>query len=137
VFGSLHLAPLGLILCIEVKWRILEKALRAAALMANGVTPVEPNPDFLDDVRAAAGGKGVILACEGGGSTESTPSFQWGKASRSLTAAYRIIKSDAVSPVLHLKGGVYGWYKTFGNDGFTGEYDTGNIGRTPSAANDP
>lgn len=57
MFGSLHLAPLGLILCIEVKWRILEKALRAAALMANGVTPVEPNPDFLDDVRAAAGGK--------------------------------------------------------------------------------
>lgn len=45
--------------------------------MANGVTPVEPNPDFLEDVRKAAGGKGVILACEGGGTTEPTPSFQW------------------------------------------------------------
>lgn len=45
-------------------WRGWEKALRAAALMANGVTPVEPNPDFLDDVRAAAGGKvSVSSAC--------------------------------------------------------------------------
>lgn len=45
--------------------------------MANGVTPVEPNPDFIEDVRTAADGKGVILACEGGGTTEPTPSFQW------------------------------------------------------------
>lgn len=110
------------------------KALRAAALLANGVTPVEPNPDFLDDLRTAAGGKGVILACEGGGSTESTASFQWGKASRSLTAAYRVMKSQTADPVVHLKGGVYGWYKTFGDEGFDGTYDTGNIGRTPSAA---
>ena len=33
------------------------QVLRAGALMANGVTPVEPNPDFLEDVRRAAGGK--------------------------------------------------------------------------------
>ena len=37
------------------------QALRAAALLANGVTPVEPNPDFLDNVRAVAGGKVVPL----------------------------------------------------------------------------
>jgi hypothetical protein len=53
------------------------QVLRAVALMANGVTPVEPNPDFIDDVRQAAGGKAVILACEGGGTTVPTPSFQW------------------------------------------------------------
>lgn len=110
------------------------KALRAAALMANGVTPVEPNPVFLQDVRAASGGKGIILACEGGGSTDSTPSFQWGKPSRSLTAAYRVMNTKTADKVLHLKGGVFGWYKTFGDDGFDGTYDTGNIGRTPSAA---
>lgn len=54
--------------------------------MANGVTPVEPNPTFLEDVRKAADGKGVILACEGGGTTEPTPSFQW--VSRAKTLAY-------------------------------------------------
>ena len=50
---------------------------------------MEPNPDFLTDIKAAAGGKGVILACEAGGSTKPTPSFQFGKSSRSLSAAYR------------------------------------------------
>jgi rhodanese-related sulfurtransferase len=110
------------------------KVLRAVALMANGVTPVEPNPDFIDDVRQAADGKAVILACEGGGTTVPTPSFQWGKASRSLTAAYRVLKTKAASPVYHLDGGVYGWYRAFGDEGFTGTYDTGNIGRTPNAA---
>lgn len=110
------------------------KALRAVALMANGVTPVEPNPDFIEDVKKAAGGKGVILACEGGGSTEPTPSFQWGKASRSLTAAYRVLKTGAADPVLHLSGGIFGYFRQFGQEGFTGEYDEGNIGRTPSAA---
>jgi rhodanese-related sulfurtransferase len=110
------------------------KVLRAGALLANGVTPVEPNPDFLEDVRRAADGKAIILACEGGGSTVPTPSFQWGKASRSLTAAYRVLRAKAASPVYHLQGGIYGWYTEFGDSGFTGEYDTGNIGRTPNAA---
>lgn len=50
---------------------------------------MEPNPDFLTDLKAASGGKGVILACEAGGSTKPTPSFQFGKSSRSLSAAYR------------------------------------------------
>lgn len=53
------------------------QVLRAGALLANGVTPVEPNPDFLEDVRRAADGKGIILACEGGGSTQPSASFQW------------------------------------------------------------
>jgi rhodanese-related sulfurtransferase len=35
--------------------------LRAAAYAFNGVKPVEPNADFAADVKAAAGGKGVIL----------------------------------------------------------------------------
>ena len=51
---------------------------------------MEPNPDFMAKVRAAgAGKKGVILACEAGGTTRPTPSFQYGKSSRSLTAAFR------------------------------------------------
>ena len=51
---------------------------------------MEPNPDFIERLReAGAGKKGVILACEAGGTTRPTPSFQFGKASRSLTAAFR------------------------------------------------
>ena len=51
---------------------------------------MEPNPDFVEKLReAGAGKKGVILACEAGGTTRPTPSFQFGKASRSLTAAFR------------------------------------------------
>ena len=51
---------------------------------------MEPNPDFVEKLReAGTGRKGVILACEAGGTTRPTPSFQFGKASRSLTAAFR------------------------------------------------
>lgn len=35
--------------------------LRAAAYAMNGVSPVEPNPAFADDLKAAAGNKGAIL----------------------------------------------------------------------------
>lgn len=82
-----------------------------------------------------------------------------------------MLKTQAASPVYHLEGGVFGWYRAFGGEGFTGglcsdaaiqqritavamkhccmslqsptrqpcrcgagEYDTGNIGRTPNAA---
>ena len=54
------------------------------------VHQMEPNPDFVEKLReVGAGRKGVILMCEAGGTTRPTPSFQFGKASRSLTAAFR------------------------------------------------
>lgn len=43
-------------------------------------------------------------------------------------------RSHAASQVLHLSGGVFGWYKS--NMPFDGEYDTSNVGRTPNAAED-
>ena len=56
--------------------------LRAAALMANGVTPVEQNPDFVAQLTDA--GPRVILACEAGGVLDPSSSFPFGKESRSL-----------------------------------------------------
>jgi hypothetical protein len=58
---------------------------------ANGVAPVEPNPEFLEELKAAAAGgaKGIVLADEAGGTLEPTASFQFGKPSRSLKAAHR------------------------------------------------
>ena len=32
----------------------------------------------------------------------------------------RVLKTKAASPVYHLDGGVYGWYRAFGDEGFTG-----------------
>ncbi|KAK9835199.1 hypothetical protein WJX81_005156 [Elliptochloris bilobata] len=83
--------------------------LRAAALMANGVTPVEQNPDFV--AQLAGAGPRVILACEAGGVLDPSSSFPFGKESRSLKAAFKAIRGGVVEEVLHLQGGVYGWFK--------------------------
>ena len=47
-------------------------------------SPVEENTEFLEDIRKASNGKGVILMCEAGGTTKPSPNFAAGKASRSL-----------------------------------------------------
>ncbi|EIE20897.1 hypothetical protein COCSUDRAFT_54264 [Coccomyxa subellipsoidea C-169] len=105
--------------------------LRATALALNGVSPVEPNPAFVEDLTAAAGkGAKIILACEAGGSLVPNASFQYGKESRSLKAAYKAVVSENFGEVLHLGGGVYGWYKA--DLPFVGEYDLANVGRTPN-----
>jgi hypothetical protein len=51
----------------------------------NGVDPIEANPEFMREVAAlAAAGKGVIFACEVGGTMKPSVNFSEGKASRSL-----------------------------------------------------
>lgn len=68
------------------------KMMKMIAYRFNGVNPVEPNPAFFDQVRAAAKGKkGVVVFCEAGGTLVPTVNFPAGKASRSLQAAYRIL----------------------------------------------
>lgn len=64
-----------------------------------------------------------------------TPNFPKGKPSRSLQAAYKALADAQVDKVLHLSGGVYGWYQA--GLPFVGEYDTANVGRTPNAAPEP
>lgn len=67
----------------------LSSMLKAVLMQANGVTPTETHPEFVDRARqVAAAGKTIIVACEAGGSLESSPSFPTGKASRSLKAAW-------------------------------------------------
>lgn len=51
---------------------------------------MEANPDFMEQVKAAVGNKGVALMCETGGSLEPNPSFPTGKNSRSLLATHRV-----------------------------------------------
>ena len=64
--------------------------LKALALLANGVEPVEANPDFMEELKAAVGNKGVCFMCETGGSLVPNPSFPTGKTSRSLQATHRV-----------------------------------------------
>lgn len=79
------------------------------------VKPVEENPDFVEDAEEVIrGARGVILACAEGGTLEPTyPSFPNGKTSRSLVAAYLLLK-DGVVPqkkVVHMEGGLNAWFR--------------------------
>lgn len=113
------------------------KVVKFIAYSFNGVSPIEPNPDFMDQLKAVtAGGKGIITVCEAGGTLKPTTNFPFGKASRSLQAAYRALAEGVTDKVYHLDRGVYGWYQAdlaFGGDK---EYAP-ELGRTPMAAAEP
>ncbi len=108
---------------------------RAAAMAVNGVTPMAVNEQFKEELQQATNGKGAILMCEAGGTMTPSSNFVTGKVSRSLKAAYQAIEKGQLKNVAHLDGGVYNWYKN--GLPMIGEYDTGNVGRTPNAANAP
>lgn len=110
----------------------LKGMLKFAVYAVNGVGAVEANPDFEDEVAAVSGDKAAIFYCEAGGMLEPTPNFMYGRESRSLKAAYKVLVDERVKTVYHLSGGLFQWYK----DGFefTGEYNTANVGRTPNSA---
>lgn len=62
----------------------LPLAPRPGLRRSNGVNPVDQNPRFAEQMRAVAGGKSVIMACEAGGTMTPSTNFPEGKASRSL-----------------------------------------------------
>jgi hypothetical protein len=58
--------------------------------------PIEPNPEFVLQVsKATEGGKGVIFACEAGGTMKPSVNFADGKASRSLQVRARCSSAAA------------------------------------------
>ncbi|KAJ9504523.1 hypothetical protein QJQ45_029528, partial [Haematococcus lacustris] len=73
------------------------KVFKALAYAFNGVAAVEPNPQFSERVREVTqGGKvGVITLCEAGGTLKPSTNFPFGKASRSLQAAYRQVAAGS------------------------------------------
>uniref|UniRef100_A0A7S0RIG6 Rhodanese domain-containing protein n=1 Tax=Chlamydomonas leiostraca TaxID=1034604 RepID=A0A7S0RIG6_9CHLO len=114
------------------------KVVKLIAFGANGVTPVEPNPNFVEQLKEATQGgqRGVITLCESGGTLKPSTNFQFGKASRSLQAAYRAFSEGVTDQVCHLDRGVYGWYQADFEFEGEGEYAP-DIGRTPMAAAEP
>ncbi|KIZ02864.1 hypothetical protein MNEG_5098 [Monoraphidium neglectum] len=106
--------------------------LRTAMYRFNGVDPIEPNLEFVQQVvKVTEGGKGVIFACEAGGTLRPSINFPAGKASRSLQAVYKALVEGGPSRVKHLDRGVYGWFQA--GLPFDGSY-VPDIGRLPSAA---
>ena len=55
-----------------------QRYFRAAALMANGIEAVEPNPNFMSELTAASGGKPICVMCETGGSWCTSPAAVFG-----------------------------------------------------------
>jgi len=115
----------------------LGKVLKFIAYSSNGVAPVEPNPQFAEQMKqVASSNKGIITLCEAGGTLKPSTNFPFGKASRSLQAAYRALAQGLCDNVFHLDRGVYGWYQADLDFEGRGEYKP-QIGRTPMAAPEP
>lgn len=106
------------------------KYLRAVALLVNGVEPVELNPNFMEELISAAGGKGIVIYDEIGGQLEPTSTFGSGKTSRSLLAVYEAVQSGKFKDVAHMRGGIYSWFRK--GLPIDGNYDGAFAGRTPS-----
>jgi hypothetical protein len=89
--------------------QILRKAAFAFFGVLNGT---EYNADFLQEVSSAVKSKGssVVLYCNIGGTLESTGPSEWGRQSRSLTAAYELVKAG-YSNVSFMDGGFYAYAK--------------------------
>jgi len=107
---------------------------RRAAYGAQGVRPIEPNPRFEEELVAACrGAKGVILACNSGGTIRPTTNFPQGQASRSLLAASIAMRNPELGslPIKHLQGGLNTWFRAgLPGEGEAGEWED-TSGRTP------
>ncbi|PSC67375.1 rhodanese-like domain-containing chloroplastic [Micractinium conductrix] len=89
-----------------------DKIIRRLGFSFFGVYGTEANPDFLAQVAAAQPKKngGVILVCNVGGSLTPTGPSEFGRQSRSLTAAYELVQAG-YSNIKVLENGYYGWCK--------------------------
>ncbi|GAX75789.1 hypothetical protein CEUSTIGMA_g3232.t1 [Chlamydomonas eustigma] len=115
---------------------VLQKALKFMAYSFNGVKPIEPNPNIVQQLQEASEGgkKGLIMLCEAGGTMKPSVNFPQGKASRSLVASYRAYNEAGLTNIMHLNRGLYGWFQA--GLPFEGEYKP-DVGRTPNAASEP
>ncbi|KAK3266551.1 hypothetical protein CYMTET_24832 [Cymbomonas tetramitiformis] len=64
------------------------------AMLTPNIPAVEENPAFLEEMRkVAAKGDRIIVVCDSGGTLEPTASLKYGKQSRSLIAAFLLLKN--------------------------------------------
>jgi rhodanese-related sulfurtransferase len=118
------------------------KGLKAIAYAFNGVSGVQPNLKFEQQLQEALGGgggkkKGALFIDEAGGTLRATPNFPAGKSSRSLQACFRCLRDELIpeEQVLHVTGGCAQWARD--SLPFDGTYDPAEAGKTPNAAAEP
>lgn len=110
--------------------------LKKLLLLSQGVTPLEPNPEFVQQtLPAVEKATGVILADAEGGSLQSSNGFPYGKQSRSLSAAYLLLAKGGTKQgsVEFLAPGLNGWFKQ-GMDGTGTVQEWQFNSRTPAGA---
>lgn len=110
--------------------------LKKLLLLSQGVTPLEPNPEFVQQtLPAVEKATGVILADAEGGSLQSSNGFPYGKQSRSLSAAYLLLAKGGMKQgsVEFLAPGLNGWFKQ-GMDGTGTVQEWQFNSRTPAGA---
>jgi len=88
--------------------------LKKAFYSLNGISGVEENPTFTEEVvavgkQAADDNKMVLFMCDAGGTAEAVPGFLLGKQSRSLQAIYKAIEEAKLERVGHVEGGLRMW----------------------------
>ena len=86
---------------------------RRLAYATLGVTKgTEPNEAFADEVLELAGGdlaRPVVLICSYGGTPDPRPGLEAGVRSRSLLAAYQLLR-QGFTAVKYVDGGLKRWY---------------------------
>jgi len=104
---------------------------------SQGATPVDPNPNFIQEVSSVLdrpGVKGVIFADAEGGCLDDADGRlgRWGCSSRSLVAAYRMLTEGGVSTnkIGHLQYGLNNWFDS--QLPGAGEFEWLPEARTPS-----
>ena len=87
-------------------------ARRAVFAFFGVLNGTEANSNFNAQAAAALGRrKACVLVCNMGGTLDGTETNQRGQMSRSLSAAYELVRAGLVSDVAVLKGGVSGWLR--------------------------
>lgn len=93
-------------------WDVVKAARRALFAFFGVLNGTEYNDRFLSEFEAAvpAKDKSVVLVCTIGGTLEPTGPSEFGRQSRSLTAAFELINAGWTK-VSFLDGGVLAWKK--------------------------
>jgi len=90
----------------------VQKLLRRINFALFGMMGTEYNPEFLEELAAAVPRKqgGVILYCSMGGTLDPVGASEFGRQSRSLTAAFAALEGG-FGKIQVLDGGYYAWKK--------------------------
>ena len=94
-------------------WDPLRVARRALFAFFGVLNGTEFNPEFFEEIETVVGDKrkDVIVCCNVGGTLEPTGPSEFGRQSRSLTAAYELLRVG-YTKVRVLEGGVSQWVKS-------------------------